>query len=104
MPLLKTDNYTVQDIYALPDGKRAELVDGRLYDMAPPGSTRMDYFVKLFKYRTSGVREYWIVNPLHRTVQTYLFTGEEDSNQFSFDDRIKVRIYEDFELKISDLL
>ena len=27
---------TIDDIYALPDGKRAELIDGRLYDMAPP--------------------------------------------------------------------
>lgn len=23
-------------IYSLPDGKRAELIDGRIYDMAPP--------------------------------------------------------------------
>lgn len=36
MPLLKTKLYTIDDIYALPDGKRAELLDGRIYDMAPP--------------------------------------------------------------------
>ena len=29
-------DYSVEDIYALPDGKRAEIVDGRWYDMAPP--------------------------------------------------------------------
>lgn len=28
--------YTIDDIYALPDGQRAELIDGRLYMMAPP--------------------------------------------------------------------
>ena len=32
-------SYTVDDIYALPDGKRAELIDGNLYMIAPP-STR----------------------------------------------------------------
>ncbi len=28
--------YTTDDIYSLPDGKRAELIDGKIYDMAPP--------------------------------------------------------------------
>ena len=36
MPLPKSNNYTVEDIYALPEGKRAELIDGQIYDMAPP--------------------------------------------------------------------
>ncbi|RAZ94504.1 Uma2 family endonuclease, partial [Klebsiella oxytoca] len=26
-------------IYALPDGERAELIDGQIYDMAPPSRT-----------------------------------------------------------------
>lgn len=30
--------YTIDDIYALPDGERAELIDGKLYDMAPPNT------------------------------------------------------------------
>ncbi len=29
MPLLKEDIYTIKDIYALPDGERAELIDGK---------------------------------------------------------------------------
>lgn len=37
--LKKDDVYTVDDIYALPDGERAELIDGKIYYMAPP-STR----------------------------------------------------------------
>lgn len=28
--------YTFDDIYALPDGERAELIDGQIYYMAPP--------------------------------------------------------------------
>ena len=31
--------YTIDDIYALPDGERAELIDGQIFYMAPP-STR----------------------------------------------------------------
>ena len=36
MPLPKHNAYTIEDIYALPDGQRAELIDGQIYDMAPP--------------------------------------------------------------------
>lgn len=36
MPLLKENLYTSEDYWNLPEGRRAELIDGRLYDMAPP--------------------------------------------------------------------
>ena len=35
----REENRTIEDIYALPEGRRAELIDGRIYDMAPPGRT-----------------------------------------------------------------
>ena len=36
MPLLKTTTHTIiDDIYALPDGQRAELINGQIYNMAP---------------------------------------------------------------------
>ncbi len=35
--LKKQTVYTISDIYALPDGERAELIDGQIYNMAPPG-------------------------------------------------------------------
>ena len=140
--LKKQTVYTISDIYALPDGERAELIDGQIYNMAPPGrlhqkiswklhqaianyidsrnglcevyaapfavflndddinyvepdlsvigdlsklddkgchgapdwvieivspgSRARDHMTKLFKYRTAGVREYWIVDPENR--------------------------------------
>jgi len=36
MPLLKSDIYTTEYIYSLPEGQRAELIDGVIYDIAPP--------------------------------------------------------------------
>ena len=36
MPLPKEELYTIGDIYSLPEGERAELIDGQIYDMAPP--------------------------------------------------------------------
>ena len=38
------ESYTVEDIYALPDGMRAELIDGQIYYMALP-STRHQRFL-----------------------------------------------------------
>lgn len=172
--------YTTEDIYALPDGQRAELIDGRMYMMAPPNrihqrlvnrlsqtitnyidakqsncevypapfavflneddrnyvepdisvicdkdkldekgcngapdwiieivspsTSRNDYGVKLFKYRTAGVREYWIVNPLTNTVNVYDFESEKGTNQFKFDENILVCIYEDLSIRIDTLL
>ena len=34
-----------------------------IIEIVSPGSRRMDYGIKLFKYRSAGVREYWIVDP-----------------------------------------
>ena len=179
MPLQKENSYTINDIYKLPEGQRAELIDGKIYDMAPPSrihqklatklaiidryisdnngkcevysapfavflneddktyvepdvsvicdpnklddkgcngapdwiieivspsSQRMDYLTKLFKYRTAGVREYWIVNPMTEIVQTYLFEGMEDSTQYSFEEEIPVGIYSGFKIDIEELL
>ena len=38
MALAQERTYTTGDIYALPDGQRAELIDGRMYMMAPPNT------------------------------------------------------------------
>ena len=179
MPLSKTyDEYTIKDIYNLPDGQRAELIDGQIYYMAPPsrrhqriilslsrqiadyidakngtcevditpfavflnedaktyvepdisvicdsdkltdqgckgapdwiieivspGSRKMDYFTKLFKYRTAGVREYWIVDPIKNFVIVYNF-DKSDSEQYTFADTIKAGIYDDLYIDFSTI-
>ena len=180
MPFPKQDDYTIDYIYSLPEGKRAELIDGVVYDMAlpntlhqrlvmnlsaeirnyikkkqglcevfpspfavflnkddrnyvepdisvicdkdkldakgcngapdwiievaSPSTKRIDYGIKLFKYRTAGVREYWIVNPLTNTVNVYDLENEKLSDQYTFEDDINVCIYDDLIINISELL
>ncbi len=36
--LRKAEFHTIDDSYALPDGERAELIDGKIYYMAPPNT------------------------------------------------------------------
>lgn len=43
MPLMKEKSFTIADIYKLPEGQRCELIDGVLYDMAPPGRTHQKF-------------------------------------------------------------
>lgn len=180
MPLPNEQLYTLSDIYALPDGQRAELINGQIYNMAPPSrihqklvmelsatlrdyirrqngscevypapfavfianddknyvepdisvicdknklsdrgcegapdliievvspsSRRMDYAVKNTLYSSSGVREYWIVDPdKHRTT---VYQYEEDAAPMivSFDQPLAAGIYKDLEIIISTLL
>ncbi len=48
------DYYTIEDIYALPDGQRAELIDGVLYMMAAPGIKHQRLVMEL----SFRIREY----------------------------------------------
>ena len=170
--------YTVDDIYSLSEGERAELIDGQIYYMAPPtrkhqriageifaiireyintnngpcevdiapfavflneddinyvepdisvicspdkltdkgcvgapdwiieivspSSRRMDYFTKLFKYRTAGVREYWIVDPDRNRITVYDFESE-DTRDYTFSDSVKANIYNDLYINFSGI-
>lgn len=59
----------------------------------------MDYLAKLFKYRTSGVREYWIVDPFKERITVYFFERESVEEYF-FGENIPVGIYEGFSIKV----
>ena len=49
MPLPKEQHkYTVDDILALPDGQRAELIDGQIYDMGTPTNTSRYTWIFIF--------------------------------------------------------
>lgn len=174
----RLEYYTIEDIYNLPDGQRAELIEGEMYMMATPGrihqrlvmllsnnifnyiqnknrdcevypspfavflngddtvylepdisvicdknklteegckgapdwileivsttSRQMDYSKKLFRYRSAGVREYWIVNPMKQQITVYNF--EHDTfEEYSFSDKVKAGIYEDFEIDFAEI-
>lgn len=73
-------------------------------EITSPSDPQRDYGIKLFKYRTAGVREYWIINPQKNTVTVFDFEQEKFSNQYSFDDEIPVCIYPDLIIRITDLL
>ena len=62
----------------------------------------MDYYLKLFKYRTAGVREYWIVDYEKNRITVYNFENDEFED-YMFTDKVNVGIYEDFVIDFSEL-
>lgn len=62
----------------------------------------MDYMTKLFKYRTAGVREYWIVDKQKNRIMVYSFETD-DVAEYTFNESVKVGIYTDFEIDFSGL-
>ena len=67
-----------------------------IIEIASPGDPKHDYLTKLELYQRTGVREYWIVDPMKRSVITYRMSEEFDTTCYTFRDSIPVGIYEDF--------
>ena len=64
---------------------------------------KMDYLLKLLKYRSCGVREYWIVDPEKNRVIVYNFTGDESINEYTLEDPVKAGIYEDLVIDLGSM-
>lgn len=63
-------NYMEPDLSVIcsldkPDEKGCHGAPDWIIEIVSPSTERMDYGIKLFKYRSAGVREYRIVNPLN---------------------------------------
>ena len=101
-------NYVEPDISVICDKNK---LDDRGCNGAPDwmieivslGSQRMDYMIKLFKYRTAGVREYWIVDQMKNRITVYNFE-KDDMKEYTFTDSVKAGIYADLEIDFSKIL
>ena len=86
------------------DGKRCNGAPDFIIEIVSPSNPSDDYIRKLYYYKNYGVQEYWIVDPTSQTVLVYIF--EQDSfnvRQYSFQDKIKVNIYDDLWIDFAEL-
>lgn len=84
MPLPKERIYTTEDIYNLPEGTRAELIDGRIYYMAPPSRQHQRISGELFR----KIADY--IDSHNGSCEIYLapfavFLNKDDTNYFEPD-------------------
>ncbi|MCD7739536.1 MAG: Uma2 family endonuclease, partial [Lachnospiraceae bacterium] len=73
-----------------------------IIEIVSPASRRMDYMTKLFKYKSAGVCEYWIVDPAKSRILVYDFAHNE-TEVYTFSDTIKVGIYDDLYIDFSQI-
>ena len=67
-----------------------------IIEIVSPSNPGHDYIRKLNLYASAGVREYWIVDPHNEKVLVYhLEEGKFGYEAYTFQDRIKVNIYDD---------
>lgn len=75
-----------------------------IIEITSPGNSAHDYVRKLNLYIGAGVREYWIVNPEKKKVVVYhLEDSDFDMDAYTFEDRVKVHIYDDFGIDFKEL-
>ena len=65
MPLLRNDHYTSEDYWNLPEEERAELINGKFYDMAPPSRIHQKLVMEL----SATIREY--IEKNHGSCEVY---------------------------------
>jgi len=85
------------------DGNRCNGAPDFIIEIVSPGNPADDYIRKLYYYKNSGVREYWIVDPKRKTITVNYFQGNIISIQYPFDSTIKVNIYDDLYINFSDI-
>lgn len=75
-----------------------------IIEIASPSNAAYDYINKLALYKAAGVREYWIVDPIKKAIFVYFFEEKAfDITYHTFQDKIKVNIYDDLTIDFSQL-
>lgn len=65
-------------------------------EVLSPSTKNKDIFIKSTKYMEAGVKEYWIVDPMKKTIMTYDFRTPEDAliRMYTFEDKVAMALSE----------
>jgi len=75
-----------------------------IIEIISPGTSSHDYIRKLNLYADAGVREYWIVDPRTEKITVYyLEVSDPVIDNYTFQDKIKVNIYDDLWIDFKEL-
>lgn len=85
------------------DGSRCNGAPDFIIEIVSPSNPSDDYIRKLYYYKNYGVKEYWIVDPMRKSIMVHYFEGDILSVPYTFDSSIKVNIYEDLYINFSDI-
>jgi Uma2 family endonuclease len=85
------------------DEKRCNGAPDFVIEIVSPSNAMYDYITKSNLYFQSGVREYWIVDPVRKTVTVSFFEGEKPNMHYTFEDSVKVNIYDDLYIDFKEM-
>lgn len=76
-----------------------------IVEVISPYNPSNDYVRKLNIYEQFKVKEYWIINPMEKNILVYTLTdnGYGAPKIYSFNDKVKVNIYNDLEIDFKSL-
>lgn len=75
-----------------------------IIEIVSSGNSSHDYIRKLNLYAGAGVREYWIVDSMKQTVLVYYLEETKfEVSSYTFQDKIKVSIYDDLCINFAEL-
>ena len=104
----KTQNVFQPDVFVVCDPNK--ITKNRIVgapdfiiEIVSEGTASHDYIKKYNNYMKYGVREYWIVNPETKQVFVNINGEKVKTYTYSFDDKIKINIFDDFEIDFKEL-
>ena len=105
-----SQNVFQPDVFVVCDPKK--IGANRIYgapnfvaEVVSPSNDENDYIYKLNAYMMYGVKEYWIVDPDAKKIFVYAKNkkGFARPKVYTFEDKIKVGIFDDFEIDFNEL-
>lgn len=74
-----------------------------IIEIVSPSNPKHDYITKLSLYDNAGVREYWIIDAEQNKIHVYdMQDNRLVLKDYTFQDTVKVGIYDDFYIDFSD--
>ncbi|MCL2754681.1 MAG: Uma2 family endonuclease [Oscillospiraceae bacterium] len=91
--VVQPDVFVVCSEAKLKDDKRCNGVPDFVIEVLSHSSHRHDMFVKFDKYRKAGVREYWLIEPLEKSVMKFVLNADGSYVQFPVEpDAVKIAV------------
>jgi len=73
-------------------------------EILSPSTAAMDRFIKYEKYQQAGVKEYWIVDPQHRTASVYTLTDGRYGAGESFGSVLHSAVFPGLEIPLGEII
>lgn len=106
----ENDIYVEPDITVICDSSKIHLkgcvgVPDLVVEVLSPSTALKDKRVKLKRYRLSGVRECWIVDPLNEIMEVYNFSENlfTEPQVFGKDEIVKDGLFENLQINLKDI-